>query len=116
MAGRTKTCRKSVSASAMARLATRGCLGAPMAAKTFPGIEPPVDAMPGQVVAAVGHQSPGIPMPLDRRPQPGPGSVAIGTKTCPVADLADPLAAHRGQAMGIPEKWRMFETLEWKFI
>lgn len=100
----------------MARFTGRGCPGTSVAAETFSRIEPTVDAVPGQVVAAVGHATTRITMVLDRRFQPRARSVTIGAKTRLMTYRADPLTAHGGQAVILPEQRCMLKSPKREFM
>jgi len=61
-----------------------------MTPKTRDGINPAVNAVPGQVVAAVGHPAVGAGLIFNRGLQLSAGNMTVIAKTLPVAHIADP--------------------------
>ena len=61
-----------------------------MTPKTGDGINPAVNAVPGQVVAAVGHPAVGVGLIFNRGLQPSAGNMTAIAKTLLVAHIADP--------------------------
>jgi hypothetical protein len=102
--------------SAMARFTGRSRLGTTVAAEAFSRIEPAVDAMPGQVIPPMGHDTTGIAVIFYRRLQPRARSVTIGAKTGLMTDRADPLTAHSGQTVIVPEQRGMLKSPKGKFM
>jgi hypothetical protein len=93
-----------------------GHLGTAVAAETFSGIEPAVDAVPGQVIAPVGHATTRVVMTLEGGLEPRSRQVTIGAETGPMTDCADSLAAYGGQAVILPEQRGMLKPPVRKFM